>query len=147
MNSKPIQTTLKTVLIVAVVLFLLGLLIGFIPQYRRASALDQQTRRLEQQNEDSARRQALSSIRDSVALAFVEATKKNYGVAGEHTSRFFRQARELHDTTNDAAVRNTLASFLPRQDEVTAGLAQANPATVEELRVFVERTQTELRDQ
>jgi hypothetical protein len=62
----------KTVAIVGIVLFLAGFLLGFIPEYQKASKLTTQleTARLESK---------LREIRALASLSYIDATKLNYG--------------------------------------------------------------------
>ncbi|HEY4931642.1 MAG TPA: hypothetical protein VII23_08745, partial [Terriglobales bacterium] len=91
----------KTVAIVGAVLFLAGFLLGFIPEYQRASNLAKQleTARLESK---------LREIRELASLSYIDASKMNYGSATEDSERMFGLAREVANDTTDDGLRSSL---------------------------------------
>jgi hypothetical protein len=124
-GSTTAPTSVKTnrlnkLLIYAGVL-LLAFLAGFLPQRVQVSGLSGQVKALTQQTKVGAARQHL-------ALAFVEVTNNNYGVAGQHASAFFDQLRQASETATDANEGKVLQSILAQRDETTGALAKADPA-------------------
>jgi hypothetical protein len=81
----------------------------------------------------------LSALRDTISLAYLEATRKNFGTAGEHAGRFFNQARELAGRTDDPELSKTMQSCLESRNAVTAALAGADAAAVDLLRELLLR--------
>jgi uncharacterized protein len=99
----------KTVAIVGIVLFLAGFLLGFIPEYQKASKLTTQleTARLESK---------LREIRALASLSYIDATKLNYGSAAEDSERMFGLAREVANDTKDDGLRSSLNGLLTFHD-------------------------------
>jgi hypothetical protein len=98
-------------------------LIGFVPQYVRANRLDADLRQLRQ---DSAG----AELRDLIALTYLQANQKNYGLAAETSSRFFTRIHEVSQQTQDATRRKALQDLLAKRDEVTAQLAKGDAAVI-----------------
>jgi hypothetical protein len=108
------------------VLFLAGLLVGFIPQYIKARDLKRQV------NVCNAAYQ-LAEVRRSAALTYVSATQLNYGTASVYANRFFDQVRQLAATTSDSSGRSMLSDVLASRDKITADLAKGDPQVVIDL--------------
>ena len=88
----------KTVAIVGAVLFLAGFLLGFIPEYQRASKLAKQL-------ETAQLESKLREIRELASLSYIDASKMNYGSATEDSERMFGLAREVANDTKDDGLR------------------------------------------
>jgi len=121
----------KPMMIAAALLvaLLLGLLLG---QYRvgrvqrQLEAEQQQTARLRTESE-------MAAIRDTAALMYVEVNRKNYGLAGQHASRYFQQLARLAQAVEDPHSRANFASVLERQDTVASALAAADPQALQQV--------------
>jgi hypothetical protein len=112
------------------VLFLAGLLVGFIPQYLKA-------RDLKRQVDVCNAAYQLGEVRRSAALTYVAATQLNYGTATTYAHRFFDQVRQLASTTSDPSGRSMLSDVLASRDKITADLAKGDPQVVNELQPIV----------
>jgi hypothetical protein len=143
----------KHKLILWAVLFLVGFLLGFFPQYsRRAEVQD----RLEQTREElrSARGEIddlvfqlrLAEMRDLLGMLHLEATRQNFGVAADHSTRFFNLVGELAALDPDDTRRAELQRLLQGRDTVTALLAQGDPAVVAEIRSLLIRAHEATRE-
>jgi hypothetical protein len=108
------------------VLFLAGLLAGFIPQYLKARDLKRQV------SVCNAAYQ-LAEVRRSAALTYVAATQLNYGNASGYANQFFEQARRLAATTSDVSGRSMLSYVLSSLDKINADLAKVDPQVVSDL--------------
>ena len=108
------------------VLFLAGLLAGFIPQYLKARDL------IRQVSVCNAAYQ-LAELRRSAALTYVTATQLNYGMASGYANQFFEQARRLSATTSDVSGRSMLSDVLSSRDKITTDLAKGDPQVVSDL--------------
>jgi hypothetical protein len=128
----------KTVAIVGAVLFLAGFLLGFIPEYQRASNLAKQleTARLESK---------LREIRESASLSYIDASKMNYGSATEDSERMFGVAREVANDTTDDGLRSSLNGLSTFRDTVMGKLKAADASVLEPLQQIVQKTQRELK--
>jgi hypothetical protein len=128
----------KTVAIVGAVLFLAGFLLGFIPEYQRASNLAKQleTARLESK---------LREIRELASLSYIDASKMNYGSATEDSERMFGLAREVANDTTDDGLRSSLNGLSTFRDTVMGKLKAADASVLEPLQQIVQKTQRELK--
>ena len=128
----------KTVAIVGAVLFVVGFLLGFIPEYQRASNLAKQleTARLESK---------LREIRELASLSYIDASKMNYGSATEDSERMFGVAREVANDTTDDGLRSSLNGLSTFRDTVMGKLKAADASVLEPLQQIVQKTQRELK--
>jgi len=128
----------KTVAIVAIVLFVAGFLLGFIPQHKKAADLTKQleTARLESK---------LREIRALVSLSYIDATKLNYGSAAEDSERMFGVAREVANDTKDDGLRSSLNGLATFRETVMDKLRAADASVLEPLQQIVQKTQKELK--
>jgi hypothetical protein len=109
-----------------VIVFIVGLLIGFVPQYWKAHGLRQDL------NSCTAKAD-LARVQQSAALTYVAATQLNYGVASGYAQTFFAGAQTLQGTTTDASVKDVLSQVLAARDKITGDLAKGSSDVVGEL--------------
>ena len=124
---------MKNQIIVVIILLILVFLAGFVPQYIKVKHLE---------NDLSAAKQeyALAQLRDLAALAFVQVSQKNYGLAAGTSKQFFTRAREVANQTPNANERNALEDLLASQDKITAELAEGDPEALGDLELLFEKT-------
>lgn len=113
-------------LVLWLVLFLAGLLIGFIPQHLKARHFEWQANFCNSSLE-------LAQVRRSAALTYLSATQLNYGTAAGYANQLFDQAQHVAATTSDSAVRSMLSDVLSSREKVTADLSKGNTQVVTEL--------------
>jgi hypothetical protein len=113
-----------------VVIFVVGLLVGFIPQYWKAHNL-----RADLETCNTAA--SLSQVKQSAALTYVTATQLNYGVAAGYAQQMFAQAQNLANSSTDNNVRNLMNQVLSSRDKITADLAKGDSAVIGELQPVV----------
>jgi hypothetical protein len=101
-------------------------LAGYVPSCTSARQAQQQQARLESQL-------ALSRLQGQLGMASYEANRNNYASAAQLSTDFFNGLREAAGRTNDEALRQKLQALGARRDEVTANLAEPNPAVKEKL--------------
>jgi len=94
-------------------------LAGYVPSRLALQSARQEVQALREQV-------GLAQLRDHAALVYLETTQKNYGIAGQHASRYFEQLREAVDQTPDAGRKQALQELLARRDEVISGLAKGD---------------------
>ena len=99
-------------------------LIGFLPQWLKAH-------RLEAEVEQMRQRVADAELRDLSALAYLQASQKNYGLAAQTASQFFSRAREV------SAGRKAVEDLTAGRDRVTAELAKGDAAAIGSLQDLV----------
>jgi hypothetical protein len=111
--------------------FVAGLLIGFVPQYLKARDLKRQV------SVCNAAYQ-LAEVRRSAALTYVAATQLNYGTASGYANQFFDQVRHLEASTSDDSGRSMLSNVLSSRDKITADLAKGDPQVVSDLQPILQ---------
>ena len=128
----------KTFAIAGVVLFLAGFLLGFVPEYQKASNLATQL--------ESARLESkLREIRALASLSYIDAAKLNYGSAADDSERMFALAREVANDTKDDGLRRSLNGLSTFHDTVSGKLSAADATALEPLQQIVQKTQRELK--
>jgi hypothetical protein len=123
--------------IFGLVLFVVGFLAGFIPQYSKASHLQQEVSASADQVTACRSDAQIAQLRDAATLMYLEATEKNYGTSGVHAGRFFDQAQRLASTTQNQELRQQLREILATRDQITADLAKGDAAVVSEMQPII----------
>ena len=108
---------------------LIGFLVGFVPQYRGASSLRRELHDRDERILSLERGASLSRARDTASRMYLEVTRRNYGIAGQHSSTFFDQIRTMLSGA-PPEVRGALEKLLSERDAVTAGIAKSDPAVI-----------------
>lgn len=129
---------MKNRIIVIAVALVAVFLVGFVPQYVRASRLESELRQ-------SRNAFAEAEVRDLIGLAYFQADQKNYGLAGDSIGRFFNRLRELVNQSQDATRRKALEALLAPRDRITAQLAQGDGTVLGELRDLFIQTRAATR--
>ena len=101
--------------------FLTVFLLGAAPQYLQVRQLRNELKAAQWQNR-------MAELRDLAGMMFLETSQKNYGLAGQHASRFFTQARAMLGETSDPNIQAFLTEALSRQNAITANLAKGDAA-------------------
>jgi hypothetical protein len=120
-------------LAIGAALVVVAFLVGFIPQSRKASQL---------QDELAQARTNVTSdeLALSIGSVYLQASLKNYGLAGQASSGFFDRARTLSaEAANGSERQKFLQSALSQRDAVTAGLAKGDPAVLDLVRDLFQR--------
>lgn len=136
---------MKNKLIVWAVLLGVGFLAGFVPQFVKCSRLEAELQGARQELVACGERMRLSEYRDLAAQIYLEAARKNYGLAAEAATRFFQGLREHAGETADAELKRRLEEILRLRDGVTAGLAKAEPAVMASLEQLLAETREKVR--
>jgi len=120
--------------VVLVVLFLIGFLLGYIPQKSRLTEAKAANEKLTaqvlqlQENLDTARFSLkLASLRDQLTFIHLQVLDKNYGIATQLSSRYFDGVREAMDQAKNTEIRDFLSSLLKNRDSITAALSKGDP--------------------
>lgn len=108
-------------------------MIGYLPARSTIDGLETQNFRLEQKNAVLDQSLKIAALRGAVGLMSYRANQNNYGAAAELSTGFFDGLRAIIDDTKDENLRRNLQAMLQQRDEITAGLAQSDPATKQQL--------------
>jgi hypothetical protein len=129
---------MKNKVIGAAIALIAVFLVVFIPSYVKANRLENELRQSRQDGVGA-------ELRDLIALAYVQANQKNYGLAAETSSRFFSRAREVASQTQDGSRRKALEDLLASRDKVTAQLAKGDAAVTGDLLELFNKTRQATR--
>jgi hypothetical protein len=124
---------MKNRIIVVIILLIVVFLVGFVPQYVRVKRLESELSVARQEN-------TLAGLRDLAALALVQASQKNYGLAAGTSKQFFSRTREVANQAPDASGRKALEDLLTAQEKITAELAKGDPDALDDLQQLFEKT-------
>ena len=120
-------------IIVVVVLLIVAFLAGFLPQYVKVTRLERELGEARQEN-------SLAQLRDLAGLAYLQASQKDYGLAGGTSTRFFNRTREVANQTPESSGRKPLEDLLNLRDQITAELARGDPGVVNNLQTLLLKT-------
>jgi len=115
------------------VLLMVAFLAGFLPQYVKGKRLERELGEARQEN-------SLAQLRDLAGLAYLQASQKDYGLAGGTSTRFFDRTREVANQTPDPSARKPLEELLNLRDQITSELARADPGAVNDLQTLLVKT-------
>jgi hypothetical protein len=124
-------------LVFGLALLILGFLFGFVPQYKRSREAGANLSTTARQLDSCQLSQQLSQIRDAASLTYLEETRKNYGVAGQHSKQLFDQSQHFVNSTGNETLRSTLNEVGAKRDAVTAALANGDTAVIQDLQVIL----------
>lgn len=121
-------------LIVLVVLLIAAFAAGYVPQYLKASQLSNDAQGLRDQLGACRSEKQLSDLKVEMGVMYVDAARNNFGIAGDESTKFFTELREVVSQTVDAGRKSKLDEILAARDRITAGLAKADPGITSEIR-------------
>jgi hypothetical protein len=120
------EAQMKNKIIAITIALVAVFLLGFLPQYVKASRLETELRQTREAY-------AGADLRDLIGLAYLQSNQKNYGLAAATSGQFFNRVRELANQTQDAGRRKTLEDLLAPRDRITAELAKGDAAVIGDL--------------
>ena len=122
----------KKIMVVGVLL-IVAFFAGFLPQYVKGKRLERELVEARQEN-------SLAQLRDLASLAYLQASQKDYGLAGGTSTRFFDRTREVANQTPDSSARKPLEDLLNLRDQITSELARGDPGAVNDLQTLLVKT-------
>ncbi|MEN6536653.1 MAG: hypothetical protein ABFD89_23560 [Bryobacteraceae bacterium] len=120
-------------IIVLVVLLIVAFMAGFLPQYVKVTRLERELCEARQEN-------SLAQLRDLAGLAYLQASQKDYGLAGTTSTRFFVLTQEVANQTPDSSGRKHLEDLLNLRDQITGELARGDPGVLNDLQALLLKT-------
>jgi hypothetical protein len=127
-------------LIIGLLLIGVVFLTGFLPQYLKVAQLEEEVSNVKQDLASCQMRGGLAELRDLAALMYLEANQKNYGLAGQYSSRYFDQVREAMNQLGDPTLKQKLKEILDLRDAITAGLARGEAEILAEVQNLLIKT-------
>jgi len=120
-------------IIVVVVLLLVAFSAGFLPQYAKGKRLERELGEARQEN-------SLAQLRDLAGLAYLQASQKDYGLAGGTSTRFFDRAQAVVYQTPDSSRSKPLEDLLSLRDKITGELARGDAGALNDLQTLWVKT-------
>ena len=137
--------TMRNKILLWSLLLIGGFLSGFIPEYSKSHRLAHIAAEASGQLEQCQSSEQVSQLRDTAALMYLEATRKNYGTSAAYAARFFDQAQQLMSSTKDEALRGVLRELLAKRDQVTADLAKGDAGVISEMQPILSKVEPEAK--
>lgn len=101
-------------------------LIGYVPSCRSARSAETQRAQAEHQLN-------LAQLHSQLGMMSFEVNRNNYSKSAAYSTDFFNSLKNTINETSDAALKERLQAIAARRDEITANLAQAEPAVKEKI--------------
>ena len=120
----------KTLLIVGGSLAVVFFLLGFVPQYRKVKDLEDQLDATRQELKLEQSKLQMADLSLLIGRVYLEANLKNFGLAGQYSTKFFDRVRTMAGPETDPNRKAFLQEALAARDTVTAGLAKGDPSTL-----------------
>jgi hypothetical protein len=83
---------------------------------------------------------SLAQLRDLAGLAYLQASQKDYGLAGATSTSFFNRTREVANQTPDPSGKKSLEDLLSLRDQITGELASGDAGVVNDLQTLLVKT-------
>lgn len=127
--------TSKNLGFTALACLVVGVLLGFIPEYVAKSHVENRVMELAGQGEatkttlnHTERQLKLNEFALQAAVVSADANASNYADASKDASALFTGLRNYTDTANDEASKAPIQDVLNTRDATIAGLAKADPS-------------------
>lgn len=120
----------KTRWIVGGVLFAAAFLLGFVPQYLKGRALDNQLSAARQQLNLEREKSHMDELGLLCGRVYLETNLRNYGLASQYSTKLFDGVQARMSQTPDANPQSFLQQTLAQRDAITGGLARGDPGTL-----------------
>ena len=129
----------KMCLILGGALVVAAFLLGFIPQYLKGKALDNQLGAVRQQLNSEREKSQVDELGLLCGHVYLETSLKNYGLAGQYSSKFFDGVQAMMSQAPESNRQPLLQEMLAQRDAVTGGLAQGDPGTMSAVQDLFQR--------
>lgn len=120
----------KICLIVGGTLVVAAFLLGFVPQYLKGKALDNQLSAVQQQLNSEREKSKMDELGLLSGRVYLEASLRNYGLASQYSAKFFDRVQAMTNQPSDSNRQSFLQETLAQRGAVTGGLAQGDPGTL-----------------
>ena len=130
----------RTSLMVVGALVAAAFLLGFVPQYLKGKALDNQLSAVQQQLNAERGRSQMEELGLLCGHVYLQTNLKNYGLASQYSSEFFNGVQAMMSQATDSSRLAFLQKTLAQRDAVTGGLARGDAGTLSAVQDLFERT-------
>src|SRR5690348_11152107 len=128
----------KSLLSLSVVL--VAFLVGFVPKFRETRRLESELANTRTSLSSAELQHAIDEIRVLGGRILLEASRQNYGTAGERSTDYFNKIIELRDRSESPQLKAALADLANQRDTITTALAQGKTSVVSTLQALIEQT-------
>ena len=108
------------------VLLLVGLGVGFVPEYLKNRELRAQLENPQKTIDALNLQIQFSNLRDDASQVLLELSRQNFGLAREHLNDYYMRLKDLTDAVQDPALKKSLQDLAETRGAITADLAVAN---------------------
>jgi len=112
------------------VLLLVGLGVGFIPEYLKNRELRAELENPQKTIDGLNLQIQLGELRDTASLALLELSRQNFGLARDHVNDYYGKLMNLTDAVQDPALKKSLQDLAATRDSITQNLTQTNAASL-----------------
>jgi hypothetical protein len=141
-SQRRLSVSPTTAFIVVIVAIVAAFLLGFVPEFNRASALNAELSASRERLRSADWQLKLAKARDTGASLFIQLNKRNYGNAAGLASDFFKQVQTAASHAPDATQKNALASVAARRDEIIGKIAKTDASAESNVRDILEQLPT-----
>jgi hypothetical protein len=82
----------------------------------------------------------LAQLQTLAGTLYLQTSERNYGLAAQTSSQFFDQLRSFVGRVDDPRLRQMLIELSKSQDQITAGLANGDPAVLSKVADLLQNT-------
>ena len=122
------------------ILFVGGLLLGFVPEYLKNRELQAQLENPRKTIDALNLQRQMSELRDQASLMLLELSRQNYGLAKDYAGQYYSRLNELIAVVPDQTIKKSLQELAATRDSVTEALATATPASLTAIQQVVLKT-------
>ena len=108
------------------VLLLVGLGVGFIPEYLKNRELRAELENPQKTIDGLNLQIQLGELRDTASLALLELSRQNFGLARDHVNDYYGKLMNLTDAVQDPALKKSLQDLSATRDSITSSLTTTN---------------------
>ena len=124
------KTSARNLLLGAGLLFVAGLLIGFVPEFLKVRSLESEESARQQQIQELQEQIALGQAKDHAAMLYLDLTQQNYGLASQHATAFFNSITRIAQNTRNPDLRAQLQGIAGRRNDILTAISKADPGAV-----------------
>jgi len=122
------------------VLLLIGLGVGFVPQYLKNRELQAELENPQKTIDALNLQIQLGQLRDEASMALLEISSQNLGLARDHVEEYYTKLKDLSDNAQDPMLKKSLQDLSMTRDAVTTDLATATGAALTAWQPIVRKT-------
>jgi len=127
-------------IILWLVLFIGGFLLGFVPEYLKNRDLRSQLENPQKTIDAFKLQLQMSEVRDAAGLMLLELSRQNYGLARDYAGQFDGKLKDAIDSVQDPGLKKSLQDLAATRESLTGELATANATALTTWQPIVSKT-------